>query len=289
MHTSLLNTVAARIAPLQCLADNTCPDQDASMTDDPTSRPSPKSYRPGDHARQARHSAIAESSNRKMSRGRRAWYSMLVLLLRGFLRIIWSSCRIQPVIGAEHLQEQIDAGKPVLPVYWHQMHLFSSYYLLRQVRNGLKVGFLVSPSVTGEVPAAIVRRWGAAVIRGSATRSGGRALRDMYELIVKQGISLVTTVDGPKGPVHKFKAGAILLARMTKAPLIPVVYAAEHCSYWGSWDRFIVPWPFSRIAIVIGEPVYVPANLSTGQIPQLQEQLEEIMAELTARAHSSFN
>ena len=258
------------------------------MVDDSSSSPAPKSYRPGQQARQAQHSGVAASSTRKMSRGRRAWYFLLVLLLRGCLRVFWSTCRIHRVIGAEHLQGVIDSGKPALIVYWHQMHLFCAYYLMRQIRKGLRLGFLISPSVTGEVPAAIARRWHAEVIRGSATRSGSQALREMYGMVAKQGISLVTTVDGPKGPIHQFKPGAILLARITKAPLLPIVYAAEHCKYWSSWDRFIVPRPFSRIAIAIGAPVYVPANLPTDEIPRLQQQLEKQMAALVKEAQASF-
>jgi lysophospholipid acyltransferase (LPLAT)-like uncharacterized protein len=138
------------------------------------------------------------------------------------------------------------------------------------------------------VPAAIARRWRAEVIRGSATRSGSQALREMHGMVARQGVSLVTTVDGPKGPIHQFKPGSILLARITKAPLLPIAYAAEHCKYWSSWDSFIVPWPFSRITIAIGAPVHVPANLRTEEIPRLQQQLEAQMAELIKEAQASF-
>ena len=148
-----------------------------------------------------------------MSPGRRVWSFILVQLLRIVLRVFWSTCRIDRVVGAEHMQGVIGSGKPALIVYWHQMHLFCAYYLLQQIRPGLRLGFLISPSVTGELPATIVRGWGADVIRGSATRSGSKALRDMYDMVARQGVSLITTVDGPKGPIHKFKPGAILLAR----------------------------------------------------------------------------
>ena len=223
-----------------------------------------------------------------MSPGRRVWSFILVQLLRIVLRVFWSTCRIDRVVGAEHMQGVIDSGKPALIVYWHQMHLFCAYYLLQQIRRGLRLGFLISPSVTGELPATIVRGWGADVIRGSATRSGSKALRDMYDMVARQGVSLITTVDGPKGPIHKFKPGAILLARITTAPLLPIVYVAEHCKFWSSWDQFIVPRPFSRIAVAIGAPVHVPANLATDDIPRLQLQLEEQMAGLIEQARASF-
>ena len=258
------------------------------MADESTPKPAPKAYRPGEQARQARHSGVAESSTRRMSTGRRIWDAILVFLLRGVLRVFWSTCRVHKVIGAEHLQAQIDADRPTLIVYWHQMHLFCSYYLLRQIRRGLKLGFLVSPSVTGEVPTAIARRWGAEVIRGSSTRSGGKALRDMYAFVAQQGVSLVTTADGPKGPLHKFKPGAILLSRMTKAPIILMAYATEHGKHWSSWDEFIVPRPFSRIAVAISEPIVAPRDISTDEIPRLQAEMEDTMASLIAAAKASF-
>ena len=257
------------------------------MAADPSSS-SASGYRPGQQARQTRKSGVASGSKRRMSRGRQIWYFILILLLRGVLRAFWSTCRIHKVIGAEHLQGVIESGKPALIVYWHQMHLFCTYYLLRQIRSGLKLGLLISPSVTGEVPTQIARRWGAEVIRGSATRSGSQALRDMYNAVAKEGISLVTTVDGSKGPMHHFKPGSILLARMTKAPLLPMAYAAEHYRNWSSWDRFIVPRPFSRITIVIGEPVHVPANLPTDEIPRIQQEMQERMAALIRQGRESF-
>lgn len=224
-----------------------------------------------------------------MSRGRRIWYTVVIALTELLLRFYWWSCRVHRVVGEEHLNNLRQAGQPAIICYWHQMHIFCVWLMFAQIRKGMKVGFLISPSVTGEVPTAIARRRGAQVLRGSSTRSGGQALRDMYQAVTKGGISPVMTADGPKGPLHEFKPGALLLARMTGAPVVPMVYAAERCRNWNSWDEFIVPRPFSRIAIAIGEPVTVPKDLAVDALEPLQREMEQRMAELMEQAQATFS
>ena len=94
----------------------------------------------------------------------------------------------------------------------------------------------------------IVSHFGGHVIRGSATHTGARALRDFYEALVKQGVSPAMTPDGPKGPRFVFKPGAILLSQMSQRPILPMAYAASRATLF-HWDKFVLPWPFSRIVI----------------------------------------
>jgi lysophospholipid acyltransferase (LPLAT)-like uncharacterized protein len=224
-----------------------------------------------------------------MSRGRRIWYAVVITLTELLLRFYWWSCRVHRVVGEQHLDGLRQAGQPAIFCYWHQMHIFCAWLMFEQIKKGMKVGFLISPSVTGEVPAVIARRRGAQVLRGSSTRSGGQALRDMYQAVTKAGISPVATADGPKGPLHEFKPGALLLARMTGAPVVPVVYAAERGHNWDSWDEFIVPRPFTRIAIAIGEPVMVPKDLAVDALEPLQREMERRMARLIEQARATFS
>ncbi len=224
-----------------------------------------------------------------MSAGRKAWYALLVALARGVARLLWSTCKIEKVIGAGVMDTSVASGKPIIPCYWHQMHIFCSRFMLDQIPRGLKVGFLISPSVSGEVPAAMARAWGADVVRGSPTRTGGQALRDMYLTVNKDGVSPVITVDGPKGPAEVVKIGAVLLARLTRAPMIPMAYAASSATLWNSWDRFMIPRPFSRIVIVVGEPLSVPAGTPIDELEPLRLELEERLREVNRRAQAYFN
>jgi lysophospholipid acyltransferase (LPLAT)-like uncharacterized protein len=137
----------------------------------------------------------------------------------------------------------------------------------------LKLGFLISPSVDGEIGAMIVRSMGGEIIRGSSTHTGARALRDYYEALAHQGVSPAITPDGPRGPPWKFKPGAVLLAQLSGRPMIPLSYAASRA--WKiKWDRFVIPAPLSRIVIAVGEPVYVPKGLDAAGLERAQLDME---------------
>ncbi len=144
------------------------------------------------------------------------------------------------------------------------------------------MGVLISPSVDGEIPAWIATRLGAYVIRGSSTRTGARALRDYYQLLVQDGVSPVITPDGPTGPRFIFKPGALMLAQLSGRPLLPMAYAASRAWFFG-WDKFVLPRPFSRIAIAIGEPVYVDAGTALSNPVVMRELQHRMQSELHAQ------
>lgn len=216
---------------------------------------------------------------RTLTRKRQITYALAMPLVRLILRSLWATYRIEYIRGEEPLQQIAATAKPVIPCYWHQHHFICAQYLRRFIPRGIKLGFLISPSVDGEVPARIAQRWGAQVIRGSTTRTGAQAMRDMYNLIVKQKVSPVTTSDGPQGPLHIFKIGDILLAQLTQAPLLPLSYAADR--YWQlhSWDHFMIPKPFARIAICVGQPYAVAKGIPAEDLePQRQAMQTALLA-----------
>ncbi|HWL61892.1 MAG TPA: lysophospholipid acyltransferase family protein [Steroidobacteraceae bacterium] len=220
-------------------------------------------------------------STRRLTPLRRLAYALLAPLLLGLIRLWWSSCRVVRVVGAEHLEQALAAHGSLLPCYWHQHELFCGRYLLQQRALGLIPGFLISPSVDGEVPAWIATRLGARVIRGSSTRTGARALRDYYRLLVEEGVSPVITPDGPTGPRFRFKPGALLLAQLSGRPLLPMAFAASRAWTFG-WDRFVLPWPFSRIAIAVGAPVRISRDVplaDEASVGVLQRRMEEALHE----------
>lgn len=210
-----------------------------------------------------------------MSAGRRLWYRLLVAIARTGLRLLWSTCKIEKVIGAEHIDALLAEGKPIIPCYWHGMQLFCARYVMDLQERGLKVGFLISPSVSGEAAAMLARSLGAEVVRGSPTRTGGQALRDLYLIVNRDGVSPVITVDGPKGPAEVVKNGAVLLARLTRAPMVPMAYAAAPSWTLGTWDRFVLPRPFARVVVVIGEPLAVPAGMPIDDLEPIRFELEQ--------------
>lgn len=229
-------------------------------------------------------------SRRRLTPLRRALYRLAAPIALGVLRFWWWSCRIERVLGAEHLDAALARAPSLLPCYWHQHELFCARYLLLQ-RARLKLGFLISPSVDGEIPALVARRLGGQVIRGSSTHTGARALRDYYQLLVKEGVSPVITPDGPKGPVFRFKPGAILLSRISGRPMLPMAYAASR-AWFVSWDRFVIPWPFARIVIAIGpalQATRVPAGVTEADATQtLQQRMEAELRRLFEQARAAL-
>ena len=212
-------------------------------------------------------------SARRLTRGRLMLYKFLVPVGVSLVRLVWRWSRIVRVTGTAHIGAALSRAPSFIPVYWHQHQLFCVKHLLEQRPAGLKLGFLISPSVDGELGAMIVRSAGAEVIRGSSTHTGARALRDYYQALAHQGVSPAITPDGPRGPPWKFKPGAVLLAQLSGRPMVPLSYAASRA--WKiKWDRFVIPQPFSRIAIAVGEPVYVPKGLDTAGLEGLQLEME---------------
>jgi lysophospholipid acyltransferase (LPLAT)-like uncharacterized protein len=212
-------------------------------------------------------------SGRRLTPARRFSYRLLTPIGASLLRLAWRLGRVVSVAGADHITRALERAPSFIPVYWHQHQLFCIKYLASLRGAGVKLGFLISPSLDGELAAMIVRRMGGEVIRGSSSHTGARALRDYYQALSKDDISPAITPDGPRGPPWKFKPGAILLAQLSQRPIIPMAYAAS--SAWRvQWDRFVIPTPLARIAIAVGEPVYVPKGLDAAGLERYQVEME---------------
>ena len=226
-------------------------------------------------------------SSRRMTPARRALYRLVVPLAIGIIRAWWLICRVVRVEGVEHLEAALARAPSLVPCYWHQHQLYCGKYLVEQRARGLTVGWLISPSVDGELGAMMVRRFGGAVIRGSSTHTGARALRDYYQALTRDDISPVITPDGPRGPRFRFKPGALLLAQMSGRPILPMAYAASRA--WRiKWDKFVIPMPFARIAIAIGPPCYVPRVTDAATLERLQGEMEQELKRLYGVARGAL-
>jgi lysophospholipid acyltransferase (LPLAT)-like uncharacterized protein len=232
---------------------------------------------------------------RKVGKGRRRltparlfMYRVAVVVAWWLVRVLWRTCRVHSVIGFDAAQAVVQASKSVIPVYWHQHILFGARALLDLRPAGLKVGFLISPSIDGTAPAMLVEKVGGHVIRGSSTHTGARALRDYYETIVKQQVSPAITPDGPRGPLHEFKPGAVMLAQITGKPILPVSVAASRQWTFSTWDSFELPLPFSRVVIAYGEPVTVPRTMNAESLLRLQQDMAQRLLALKDQAQRAL-
>ena len=210
-----------------------------------------------------------------MSFGRRLVYAIGMPVLRLAVWALHLTYRPQPMIGGERAERILtDSSRACLPCYWHQQNLMCGVYLRSWFERGFRACFIVSASVDGEVPARIIRRWGADVIRGSAANTGALVLRDAHEKL-REGVSIVTTPDGPLGPAFEFKTGIVLMARIGNAPLVPIAGAADRAWYLGTWDRFMIPKPFARTIIAVGEPVPVPPTVSMAELEAIRASMQQ--------------
>jgi lysophospholipid acyltransferase (LPLAT)-like uncharacterized protein len=242
---------------------------------------------PGGELRNTVYKTVTRSG-RRMTRARRALYAVLVPLGMTIIRLWWLSCRVTRIVGEENLSKALAKDPSLVPCYWHQHQLFCARYLLQQRARGvLMPGWLISPSVDGELGAMMVTRIGARAIHGSSSHTGARALRDYYLALVKENVSPVVTPDGPKGPRFKFKPGAILLAQMSGRPMLPMAYAASR-AWLIKWDKFVIPVPFSRISIAVGAPRYVARVLDAAAMESLQREMEEELFKLYRTAASGL-
>ena len=186
------------------------------------------------------------------------------------------------VIGAEHLAKAMSAERPVFIGLWHGRLMFPAWYL-RQ----FKPTTLVSRSEDGEIIAGILRSWGYRTIRGSSRRGSNEAVRHLLRTLDDPHLLLAVTMDGPLGPAHVVKPGSVAAAHRKGAILIPMSGSASRkWVFHRSWDQFMLPKPFGRIIITIGEPLAVdPADDESKVVAALSEAASKLEAEADALAN----
>src|SRR5262249_49845573 len=136
----------------------------------------------------------------------------------------------------------------------------------------------------GELVAQTAQRLGCSVVRGSATRGGVKALRQVIRL--GEGTHVVATPDGPRGPRRHFHEGVIYMAARTGMLIVPCGFASRRPWRANSWDCFALPKPFSRARCVIGKPIHVPAEFNRDQLEAFRQQAEDAMSHVTELAEA---
>lgn len=219
------------------------------------------------------------SSNRRWrDRRRRLELLLAPRFISAVLQFLAWTARVR-LLGGDDLFARWRRSERVILAFWHSHALMMPL----QVR-GQPICIMNSQSHDGEIVTLSVARWGIRSVRGSATRGGLRGFMQLLDAY-RNGENLVLAPDGPKGPRHEAKPGIIHLAKATGAPIFPISYAASRCLELPTWDRMIVPLPFSRVVYVVEEPIVVPRDASADDVErhrgELQRRLEH--AEETAR------
>lgn len=177
----------------------------------------------------------------------------------------------------ENYEAIVRAEKIPIYTFWHN-RIFAGTYFFR--KRGIVV--MSSQSFDGELIAGFIHKLGYGVVRGSSTRGGVSSLVEMIRLM-KTGIPMAFSIDGPKGPKYVAKMGATLLAKKTGNPVMPFV--VESRKYWeiGSWDKLQIPKPFSKVKVIINPPIYVAKDANEEELENSRTELQKSLDELVAR------
>lgn len=203
--------------------------------------------------------------------------TFLSAIAGGLVSLVGRTLRLNVYNDAE-VQRRLAAGEGQILVTWHGRTTIPLYYLRHR---GIVI--VISDSRDGEIQYRTFRRFGYDAVRGSSGRAAARvtiaALREL-----RDGKTLTMAPDGPKGPAYIAEAGALYLAWKSGCPLVPAGASARPVWRLNTWDRFEFPRPFSRAAVVFGEPIHVPADTDTADLPALAEDLSARISALQAEA-----
>ena len=188
------------------------------------------------------------------------------------------SLRIE-IIGIDNYHRLKNNGTPAIITAWH-----SRLLLFYKFGAKYQVSTLVSPGRDGEIGARIAGRLGMNMVRGNSEYRRVASTRALRQLL-NQGADIALFADGPLGPAQKLKPGIVALARNVKqSQILPVgADAGWKITFRGSWDKFILPLPFSRVVITFGDPTNIPPNTHKQKFHEITNDLEHQINDLNRR------
>jgi lysophospholipid acyltransferase (LPLAT)-like uncharacterized protein len=170
--------------------------------------------------------------------------------------------------------EYLQNGGRVLLCGWHQQFFAAIRHF--QTYATYHPALMISQSKDGDIIAGIAEKSGWHAVRGSSSRDGGRALKEMIDHLKRSGLA-AHVVDGPRGPAGIIKAGVVSLARATGAVVVPVYVTSDRAWYFSSWDRFMLPKPFARVNLRFGQMLDLSSGESDEDFECHRARLQEIM------------
>lgn len=171
----------------------------------------------------------------------------------------------------------IVASRRYIYAIWHSRILLPAFW-----HRDVNASIMVSNSADGEIVAQMLHQYGHQTIRGSTGKQGMRALMHQVVDMRKHIRPGVVTPDGPQGPRYRVHPGVVLLSQKTGFPIIPLAYSARKRKVFNSWDRFVLPLPWSKCAMVYGNPISVPdttkfdENALTEHIQKVENELNRV-------------
>ncbi|MDD9878488.1 MAG: lysophospholipid acyltransferase family protein [Magnetovibrio sp.] len=195
-----------------------------------------------------------------------------------FIRLVRLSGRWETV-GAEIPERFWREGKPFILCFWHGRLLMMPYCWQRSK----PIHMLISQHRDGQLIARTVAHFGIDTVAGSTSRGGAQALRQMVKAL-NGGDYVGITPDGPRGPRMRASDGIVSVARLAGVPIIPATYSINRGRVLGSWDRFLVAWPFGRGVVVWGDPIEVPRQADADTLEAARQRVETSLNAITEKA-----
>jgi lysophospholipid acyltransferase (LPLAT)-like uncharacterized protein len=217
--------------------------------------------------------------------GERILLFIIPFFTYGLLQFFRLTVRIEEINteALETLTQNRDEEPPSIIAFWHS-RLLMMPLLLRSRR----VTMLISQHRDGELISRAVSLFPVDFVRGSTTRGGTQALRGLVRAL-KKGSHVAITPDGPRGPRNLAQRGAISLAAGSGRAIVPVTFGASKKKIFNSWDRFLLPYPFSRGVFIWGEPIWVEPREGEAGFEEKRKILEIRLNQITATADSYFD
>lgn len=195
---------------------------------------------------------------------------LLIRIAVPVFRLWFATCRIR-IVGEHFHDAYIRGGASGVGATWHRNSIFLVWFF-RKARPMI----LFSRSRDGELIASFAERLGVIPVRGSSSRGGKEAFREMLDYLAAPGARKVATVlDGPRGPRYEAKKGMVLLAQKTGLPLMPIMMSAKPAiTLKKTWDRTLIPLPFSRVVVIYGEPWMLPKQATKTELEGFRKDVE---------------
>jgi len=190
------------------------------------------------------------------------------------LRAVSSTYKVT-LWGGEIESSVYSRGEVPIFCSWHQRWFAGITFLPKRHPTAI----MVSQSRDGEIISRMIAALGWQVARGSSSKGGMKALRELLGCL-KKGFAVGHIVDGPRGPFGEIKPGLLSLAQISGMPIVPMIISPEKSWAFNSWDRFLIPKPFSRVVIRFDKEIYVPRKLSGDAAEELRKQVEQRLRSL---------
>jgi len=215
----------------------------------------------------ARESAVDAGDPRRFTLPQRILLRIIIFAGYGFIRLIGPTLRV--CVSREEGAQETVGQRPLIISFWHAC-IIPATYLYRNC--GIRV--MSSNSYDGEYMGRIIGKFGFVAVKGSSSRNAVRALLGLRRAL-QQGWAVAFTLDGPRGPRYKVKPGPVALARSSGVALTMFHIAVEKAWVLNTWDRLIIPKPFSRVLMRIGKLIPVPADATEQDIERYQQELQD--------------